>query len=42
MPSLLGFDRIHPMEGEGFAQGFTAQLQFLLISVEYRYRLRFG
>ena len=28
MPSLLGFDTVYPMEGEGFAQEFTAQLQF--------------
>ena len=28
MPSLLGFDTIYPMEVEGFAQEFTAQLQF--------------
>ena len=33
MPSLVCFDTIYPMEGEGFAKDFIAQLQFLLISV---------
>ena len=28
MPSLVCFDTIYPMEGEGFAEEFTAQLQF--------------
>ena len=28
MPSLVCFDTICPMEGEGFAKEFTAQLQF--------------
>ena len=28
MPSLVCFDTIYPMEGEGFAKEFTAQLQF--------------
>ena len=27
MPSLVCFDTIYPMEGEGFAKEFTAQLQ---------------
>ena len=30
------------MEGEGFAKEFTAQLHFLLISIQYRSRSRFG
>ena len=33
MPSLVCFDTIYPMEGEGFAKEFTAQLFFLLIFV---------
>ena len=28
MPLLVCFDTIYPMEGEGFAKEFTAQLQF--------------
>ena len=41
MPSLVCFDTIYPMEGEGFGKEFSAHKEFLLISVQYRSRSRF-